>query len=247
MIDDAEKAAKSLHGLIGNILDFSRIESGKIISEVMDINPTSLVMEAVDILQSVARQNNIFITATFSADIPETVRGDGAHIRQILLNLIGNAVKYTRQGGINVRLMATDVSNNQCILTFEVLDSGLGFDQIKADRLFEPFVRDDSVVNWTEGTGLGLSISNCLVKLLGGTISCKSVSGHGSRFWFTMPVAVLNRSLQFDRPDLSKHSVLIYGDDCTAKRLDGYLKARGAYVTQCHSLNGLGYCIFMLF
>ena len=106
LMDDANKAAKSLHGLIGNILDFSRIEFGKLAIEIVDINPVALVDEAVGVLQSLARQKNIFITITLGPDVPVLVRGDCTHVRQILLNLIGNALKFTDNGGVQVTLTA---------------------------------------------------------------------------------------------------------------------------------------------
>ena len=100
LVDDADKAAKSLLALIGNILDFSKIEAGKLTTEIGDMNPAVLVQEAVDVLQSRGRQKEIFITAIFTPNVPSLVRGDAMRVRQILLNLIGNALKFTEQGGV---------------------------------------------------------------------------------------------------------------------------------------------------
>ena len=139
LVDDADKAAKALLGLIGNILDFSKIEAGKLTTEMGDINPVVLVEEAVDILQSRGRQKNIFVTATFSPGVPSIVRGDPMRLRQILLNLIGNAVKFTDRGGVQVTLTAGADAHGNSVLRFDVQDSGTGFDQSLAAQLFKPF------------------------------------------------------------------------------------------------------------
>jgi signal transduction histidine kinase/CheY-like chemotaxis protein len=233
LIDDADKAAKALLGLVGNILDFSKIEAGKLTVEVGDINPAALVEEAVDVLQSLARQKKIFVAATFGSDVPSLVRGDAMRIRQILLNLVGNAVKFTEQGGVQVSLTMTSSDPDLCELRFDVHDSGRGFDPLLGNRLFEPFTQDRNAVDGSEGTGLGLSICKSLVEAFDGTIGCEGVPGEGATFGSTVPTTVVRRAPPVGRPDLSGIKVMLIGqDDSTTASLGAYFTIRGAEVVR---------------
>jgi signal transduction histidine kinase len=139
LLFDADKAAKSLLALIGNVLDFSKIEAGKLAVETVDMKPDLVIQEAVDIVQSRARQKGIQVTASIGPGVPESILGDPTRLRQILLNLLGNAVKFTATGGVHVRLSVTGWEGDVCRLLFEVHDSGRGFETSKAEELFEPF------------------------------------------------------------------------------------------------------------
>ena len=231
LIDAADKAAKSLLGLVGNILDFSKIEAGKLTTEMGEINPATLVEEAVDVLLSVARQKGIFIAATFAADVPSLVCGDAMRLRQILLNLIGNAVKFTDTGGVQVELSAGNWDRDTCELRFEVHDSGRGFGAGLAARLFEPFTQDGGPVDGVEGTGLGLSICKSLVEAFGGAIGCDAMPGEGASFWFTLPTKIIRRATHPARPELAGVSVVVIGrGDRAENSLEAYFKDRGATV-----------------
>ena len=231
LVDDADKAAKALLGLIGNILDFSKIEAGKLTIEMGDINPAALVEEAVDVLQSRGRQKDIFVTATFGPNVPSLVRGDAIRVRQILLNLIGNAVKFTERGGVEVTLTVSSAHHEKCELRFDVHDSGHGFDKTHAALLFKPFVQSRKRGDEAEGTGLGLSICKSLVEIFGGAIDCQGVPGMGASFWFTLPVTVVVPAPPVARPDLSELRVMVIGRcDNTTKPLEDYFAQRGAAV-----------------
>jgi len=231
LIDDADKAAKALLALVGNILDFSKIEAGKLTTELGDVNPAALVEEAVDVLQGLGRQKKIFISAIYGPDVPILVRGDAMRIRQILLNLIGNAVKFTDRGGVQVNLTVTAWDHNVCELRFEVHDSGRGFDQMLAAGLFETFTQDRRPADGAEGTGLGLSICKSLVEAFGGSIGCDGVVGEGATFWFTLPVAVVRRAPPAVRLDLSGIRVMLIGDGkCAGTRLADYFRSGGATI-----------------
>jgi signal transduction histidine kinase/HPt (histidine-containing phosphotransfer) domain-containing protein/ActR/RegA family two-component response regulator len=244
LVDDADKAAKALLGLIGNILDFSKIEAGKLTTEMGDINPVVLVEEAVDILQSRGRQKNIFVTATFSPGVPSIVRGDPMRVRQILLNLIGNAVKFTERGGVQVTLTATSDTQGRNALRFDVQDSGSGFDQFLAAQLFKPFSQGRVSADMAEGTGLGLSICKSLVEAFGGSIGCESVPGEGSSFWFTLPAIVVIPAPPVTRPDLSGMRVMVIGaGNNEAKSLEDYFKLRGAKVIRESRENAMAYAL----
>jgi PAS domain S-box-containing protein len=244
LIDDADKAAKALLGLVGNILDFSKIEAGKLTTEMGEINPAMLVEEAVDVLQSRGRQKGIFIAATFGPDVPSLVCGDAMRIRQILLNLIGNAVKFTEQGGVRVDLSAGGWTERTCELRFEIQDSGRGFVPALAARLFEPFTQDGGPADGVEGTGLGLSICRSLVEVFGGTIGCEAVPGEGACFWFTLPVEVLRHAAAITRPDLSGVRVAVLGrDDRGENALETYFTSRGATVVAGAPLTALAFAL----
>ncbi len=233
LLFDAEKAAKSLLALIGNILDFSKIEAGKLTIESVELNPAVIVQEAIDILQSRARQKGIFVTGLIGPDVPEIVKGDPTRIRQILLNLLGNSVKFTSQGGVHVNLKVKDWDDSICQLLFTVHDSGRGFDQSVADELFLPFTQDTKrAADDFGGTGLGLSICKSLVDSFGGEISCEAARGHGASFWFTLPVQVVRPAAPVVKPDITGHSVLFINTDIQnlPTTVMEYLVKRGAMI-----------------
>ncbi|SLN73959.1 Sensor histidine kinase RcsC [Oceanibacterium hippocampi] len=237
MIDAATSASKSLLALIGNILDFSKIEAGNWIHETTDVDIVAILKDAVIVLRSRAVQKGISLTLTAECDVPKIVHCDGPRIRQILLNLIGNAVKFTEKGGVHVNLSVTDRGKDLCELRFVINDSGKGFDNSMASGLFDPFVQDDTD-NWhNEGTGLGLSISRTLLENFGGTIGCNSIPGEGATFWFTLPAAVVTSATPPATLDLSDRTILIEGDPTGAARwLKDYFRTRGANVTSMQDL-----------
>ena len=244
LTDGADKAAKALLALVGNILDFSKIEAGKLTIEMGEIDPAALVEEAVDVLQSCGRQHGIFISATFGPEVPSLVRGDAVRVRQILLNLIGNAVKFTEKGGVLVNLAASNCDQAVCELRFEVHDSGRGFDQGLAAELFQPFTQDGRAVDGVGGTGLGLSICKSLVEALGGAIGCEATPGEGASFWFTLPTEVIRRAPSAVVPDLSGMQVVIIGRaGRDGNALEGYFRARGATVVTAAYRTALAFAL----
>ncbi|MBY0510191.1 MAG: PAS domain S-box protein, partial [Rhodospirillaceae bacterium] len=235
LLFDAEKAAKSLLALIGNILDFSKIEAGKLTVERVDLAPSLIVQEAVDIVQSRARQKGIFVTGFMGQDLPQVVKGDPTRIRQILLNLLGNAVKFTAQGGVHVNLTAQPVDERTCKLMFYVHDSGRGFSQEIAGDLFLPFMQDhkQSFEDYG-GTGLGLSICKSLVETFGGEIGCESVPEQGASFWFSVPVEIVKPPASAPQvPDLTLRKIMFVmpGGAEPPRELLDYLKIRNGALT----------------
>jgi len=233
LVSQSDRAAKSLLTLIGNILDFSKIEAGKLSLEICDLNPAELVLNAIEMLQSVARQKGIFITALFGAQVPSIIRSDPARITQILVNLIGNAVKFTSQGGIELKIDTRSWDHEVCELCFEVQDSGPGFDPALSERLFEPFEQSATPGRLVEGTGLGLAICRSLIDAFGGTIGCRGVPGEGATFWFTLPASVVQRAEPVPRPDLTGRRVALLGRAAQdPDGLDSYFEERGALVSK---------------
>ncbi|MCB2106055.1 MAG: PAS domain S-box protein [Rhodobacteraceae bacterium] len=172
---DADKAAKSLLALIGNVLDFSKIEAGKLQIETAEFDPAAILHEAIDIVQSRARQKGIQATVSIGIDVPSLVKGDPTRLRQILLNLIGNSIKFTAVGGVHASVSLKDRDDRICQLLFQVHDSGKGFGSDTANNLFKPFAQaaGNSPDNM-EGTGLGLSICKSLVDTFGGKSRVKA-------------------------------------------------------------------------
>jgi CheY-like chemotaxis protein len=189
-----------LLGLINDILDLSKVEAGKMEVERVACSPVHVVEEAVSLMRVKAIEKGLTLDARYEFPLPEAILSDPARVRQILINLVGNALKFTSQGRVEivVRCMA-DVQAGRAVLAFDVKDSGIGITPEQIDRLFQPFVQvDSSTTRQFGGTGLGLAISKKLANALGGDIQVASRPGEGSTFTFTMetqlpaPVRLLN-------------------------------------------------------
>jgi PAS domain S-box-containing protein len=180
---------ESLLRLINDILDFSKIEAGKLTLETIDFDLRATLEDLSELLAVRAQEKGLELVCLIDPDVPSFVRGDPGRIRQVLINLIGNAVKFTSSGEVSVRVEALDEFDGKAAIKFTVIDTGTGIPHNRLKSLFKPFSRinasDDSHY---EGTGLGLSISKNLVNLMGGEIGVESRLGHGSSFWFTTVV-----------------------------------------------------------
>jgi PAS domain S-box-containing protein len=183
----AKSSADSLLGIIGGILDFSKVESGKMDIETIDFNVHDSVIETVKVMAVSARAKNLELVYEIDSDVPEHVNSDPARLRQVLVNLIGNAIKFTPAGEVSVRLRAVKKTSEYCELEFRVADTGIGIPADKCKVIFEAFSQaDNSITRTFGGTGLGLSISRRLVEMMGGNLWVESVPGKGSAFYFTV-------------------------------------------------------------
>jgi signal transduction histidine kinase/ActR/RegA family two-component response regulator len=186
----AHAAAEGLLLVIGDILDYSKIEVGKVELDEASFSPRETIGEACAVLMIAAQSKGIELVVTIDAGMPAWLHGDAPRLRQVLINLVSNAVKFTEHGKVTVTATATEVAET-ARLRLEVSDGGIGFDPEVAASLFQPFTQaDNSTARKYGGTGLGLTISAELVEAMGGTIAASSVPGKGSSFSFevTLPV-----------------------------------------------------------
>jgi CheY-like chemotaxis protein len=181
-----KKSADALLALINDILDLSRIEAGKLRLDHLPFSLPATVEESSSIFALQARAKGLDFAAATSVDLPEMVVGDAGRIRQVLTNLIGNAVKFTDSGRIDVEVQLLRSTQDGVLARFTVSDTGIGIPPEQQSRLFESFTQGDgSSTRKYGGTGLGLSISKQLVELMDGQLGVESKPGQGSRFWFT--------------------------------------------------------------
>ncbi len=181
-------SAGALLSLINDLLDFAKMEAGRMSLDLADFDPRSVVDEVVDLLAEEARGRNLDLCVRISPDIPRLVRGDSMRLRQVLVNLVGNALKFTDRGGVQVR-MSRASQDDALLLRLDVADTGVGILPEDLPRLFEAFSQVDGAIGRRHGgTGLGLAICRQLVELMGGHIGVESEPGIGSTFWFTVQV-----------------------------------------------------------
>jgi two-component system, sensor histidine kinase and response regulator len=183
---NAHRSAESLLAIINDILDFSKIEAGKLDLETIDFDLRNTLEEATSLLAERASAKGLELVSLVRPDVPDMVRGDPGRLRQILLNLAGNAIKFTAEGEVILRARLVSESEAGVLVRFEVSDTGIGLTPEAQARLFQPFSQADaSTTRRYGGTGLGLAICRQLTELMGGEIGVRSEPGEGSTFWFT--------------------------------------------------------------
>ena len=191
-------SGEALLTIIDGILDFSKIEARKLKLESTDFDLQTVLEQAVAVVAAQASEKGVELVWEVAPEISYGLRGDPNRLRQVLLNLLGNAVKFTIQGEVEVSVRQESVEDGRARLRFALRDTGVGFDPQRADALFQPFVQGDgSTTRRYGGTGLGLTISKQLVELMGGQIGATSERGKGSTFWFT---AVFEKCLERRAP-----------------------------------------------
>jgi CheY-like chemotaxis protein len=191
--ETVRRSAESLLSVINDILDFSKIEAGKLLIESVPFELQLVIEEVNEMLAHKAEDHNLDLIVEYPAGIPHRFLGDAGRIRQVLTNLVGNAVKFTHAGNIVISVSCPADSREQASMRIAVRDTGIGIPADKLGSLFEKFTQvDGAPTRRYGGTGLGLAISKQLVELMGGAIGVESRLGEGSTFWFTVP-------LQLDR------------------------------------------------
>ena len=186
-LQTAFQSSKHLLSIIDNILDYSKIEAGKLELETVGINIRELMDSITRLMAGSARKKGLELKTVIESDVRLAMRGDPVRLKQVLTNLVSNAIKFTEQGSVLLTVSKRSEAREKTQLMFTVQDTGIGMDKKAADRLFRPFAQADaSVTRNYGGTGLGLVISKRLIDLMGGEIGVKSQEGRGSAFWFTV-------------------------------------------------------------
>ncbi|MFN2527382.1 MAG: response regulator [Candidatus Baltobacteraceae bacterium] len=228
-------SAESLLAVINDILDFSKLEAGKMELDSIPFSPLAIVEAMADILASQARRKGLSLVTYVAADVPKAVAGDPNRLKQVLLNLMSNAVKFTESGNVVARCMVEQRAGEAVVLRFSVTDSGIGIEKAQRERLFMPFSQaDGSTSRRFGGTGLGLSIAKRLVTMMEGIIGVDSAAGKGSTFYFTAKFAQLSDDLapSTDQPQIIAGSSALLVDDDKVSRdiLMQYLASWGIAV-----------------
>ncbi|HKD99975.1 MAG TPA: ATP-binding protein [Planctomycetota bacterium] len=181
-----QRSAEALLALVNDILDFSKNEAGRLDLETADVRIEESIDDVVRMLRHQAAAKGLALSAEVATELPETVGGDPGRLRQVLVNLVGNAIKFTEKGSVSVRARLESFAGRHVVVRFEVADTGIGIPADRLDLLFRPFSQvDGSTSRRFGGTGLGLAICRQIVERMGGAIGCESAEGKGSTFTFT--------------------------------------------------------------
>jgi CheY-like chemotaxis protein/anti-sigma regulatory factor (Ser/Thr protein kinase) len=233
--------------LLSDILDLSKIEADRLEIEWIPCDVISLVDDMVSMLRVKAQEKALTLTVEYRGKIPQFVRTDPTRLRQILLNLLGNAIKFTERGGVRIVVTGQAVQDPDCQLEFEVIDTGIGIESAQLARLFQPFAQaDSSLTRRFGGTGLGLIISRRLAQLLGGDVAVRSTYGEGSVFSLKLraraqsgaslevapceAVHGLPKTTSVPEPDLQGCQVLLVEDGPDNQRLIAAILQRAGVV-----------------
>ncbi len=189
LIETMHRSAEALLTLVNDILDFSKIEAGKMTLEVADVNLRALIVDVTTLVEGLAAQKGLMVSVTIDPDVPGEFRGDPIRLRQILFNLVGNAIKFTKHGGVTITVslkQERSERSDSIVLQWSVRDTGIGITSEQQAHLFQAYAQADaSTTRKFGGTGLGLMICHQLVQLMGGAITIESSAGQGSTFSYT--------------------------------------------------------------
>lgn len=230
MLGMIHESAGALLQILDDLLDYSKIEAGRLTIEAEPIDVRELVDNAVGLLAGRAHEKGLKVRVDIAADVAATLRGDSVRLRQILFNLLGNAIKFTPEGEVDVQVAVVDQTGDVQTLEMSVEDTGIGIAPEVQARLFEPFVQaESSTTRRFGGTGLGLTICRKLIDLMGGTLELRSESGVGTRMTvrITMPVVSLRYSVSGLR---GKRGVVVTGDTRVAQALMHFGESLGLEV-----------------
>ena len=231
-IDDS---AHTLLFLMQDVLDLSKIEAGKVSVEVSDFDLYAMVKHTVAIVEPQARFKGLATFLRVPSNVPFLLRGDPLLLRQVLLNLLGNALKFTERGEVGVRVTLESETPRHATVRFEVADTGIGISAEAQRRIFDRFTQaDESITRRFGGTGLGTTISKEIVEMMGGTIGVRSEPGRGSTFWFTVELAKQSRQEDEAVPAaalVDRRALVLSSEPEVAESLRRHLSGWGVHVT----------------
>ncbi|OQQ08169.1 hybrid sensor histidine kinase/response regulator [Vibrio splendidus] len=229
-VDTIETSSQLLLSLINDILDFSKIESGMLLISPHSASIRESIYDIASIVAPKAKEQRISINVDISPDTPARVMIDDHRLRQILMNFMSNAVKFTAEGGVTLSIQTLNKADNNATIRFAVRDTGIGIDSKQQKQIFEPFAQeDDSTTRQFGGTGLGLAISTQLVELMGGQIQLDSVKGEGSCFYFDLELPV---DLILPKPSSATADIYVLSNEnMLSERIESDLNLYGLKVT----------------
>ncbi len=231
LAETARQSANSLLEILNDILDFSKVEAGKMTIQAIEFDPRQLLEEVLELLATRAQDKRLELILDLPPAVPATVIGDPLRLRQVLLNLLGNAIKFTESGSVEAGIEVMEQQPGKAQLRFRVRDTGIGIPAERQGAIFESFTQaDGSTTRRFGGTGLGLTISRRLVELMGGHMELRSASGEGSTFAFTLCLPVV--ALHEEDFDLGQRRILIVENQAaTVRVLERWLATWHAHVT----------------
>jgi signal transduction histidine kinase/CheY-like chemotaxis protein/HPt (histidine-containing phosphotransfer) domain-containing protein len=213
-VETIRKSGKALLTIINDILDFSKIEAGKLDLELLSFDLESTAHSVVELLTIQAEEKGVELMLNYTPSCPKLVFGDPGRMRQILLNLSSNALKFTKRGHVLIEVKCLEQTEKEATLIFTVEDTGIGISPEAKGKLFHSFTQEDaSTTRRFGGTGLGLAISKQLVELMGGEIDVDSVPGKGSTFWYKLTLPLVEAPVQLPDSDLNTIKALIVDDN----------------------------------
>jgi len=238
MLQTLRGSSQVMLGLVEDVLDFSKIEAGKLVLERTDFDLHALVNSTSRILQAQAQAKGIEFVVSIMPEVPPAVRGDAHHLRQVLINLAGNAVKFTERGSVTLHVSLQEETDAAMRLKFSVRDTGIGIPPEAQQRIFDSFTQaDQSTTRRFGGTGLGTTIAKQLVELMGGRIGLESAVGLGSTFWFEIPLDKQPERALAGAGELAGARVLLVGfPDAQAEPVVQALEAWGAVAVRAATL-----------
>ena len=221
-ISTIEKSAKNLLQIVNNILDVSKIESNKISLEIIDFKALDEFENTIEIFSTPAAQKEIEYVAEISPNMPSVLKGDVLKIKEILTNLINNAIKFTHKNGtISVKIKFNGIKDNKANIYFEVKDTGIGMSEEQKTKIFEPFSQaDESVTRKYGGTGLGLTIVKSYIEMMGGEIKVESEINKGSKFYFELNLDVVDETPRYQPNSLTNKNFAILHTNTSSLRKD---------------------------
>ncbi len=236
------RSARALLSIISDILDSSRLTAGRIELESLDFDLRSVLAETIDLMGIAAQDKGLDLSYRIGDEVPRKLVGDPGRIRQILMNLTGNAIKFTHQGEVAIRVDVEQEEHDHVRLRFDVTDSGIGLPETRVNSLFRMFSQlDASTTRRYGGTGLGLAISKHLVRLMNGEIGIRSRVGEGSTFWFTLKLkkqASQEASEKGTEQELARLKILIVArPDASIQPLQNHLRSLDCHAAICHAFD----------